>query len=117
MKGLPATRYLACENLKLRKKLTRVCASANENGSGSGGDGLGCDSRTSSTSGSTDVGAKAEDRGLSVRGAGLDGTVVNAVDEVCVLAETRNVRIAASKLLGLSEHAGDTVLLRVKVSE
>ena len=42
---------------------------------------------------------------------------MNAIGEVCVFAETSNVRLAASELLGLSEHASDAVLLQNKVSE
>ena len=66
VKGLPAARKSACENFEPGKELTRVCASANEDGGRSSGDGLGCDSGTSSTSGSTDVGTKGENCRLSI---------------------------------------------------
>ena len=42
---------------------------------------------------------------------------MDAIGEVCVFAETSNVRLAASELLGFPEHAGNAVLLHIRVSK
>ena len=72
--------------------LTRVGASADDQGYRSSRDSDGCNTRRASGSTSTDTLTEVDDLSLSVCGAGGGGAVVNSEKEVLVIAKAVNIR-------------------------